>query len=166
MAHHWGITVVAEALKPPALFEWFCERRAANGMQVVALGPDAGGVLLRALNNNQTIGLLCDRDILGGGIEVDFFGERTTLPAGPATLSLRTGAPILPNAVYQVGTKAVGDIRPPIQFDRCGKLRADVQALTQLLANELESLIAAAPEQWHVLHPNWPSDQPSGSARP
>jgi lauroyl/myristoyl acyltransferase len=30
--------------------------------------------------------LLCDRDIEGDGVEVEFFGERTTLPGGPATL--------------------------------------------------------------------------------
>ena len=40
--------------------------------------------------------LLSDRDIGGGGVEVEFFGERTTLPGGPATLALRTGAPLLP----------------------------------------------------------------------
>ena len=44
--------------------------------------------------------LLCDRDIGGGGIPVEFFGEPTTLPGGPATLALRTGAPVLPAAVY------------------------------------------------------------------
>ena len=38
------------------------------------------------------VGLLCDRDIVGNGVEVEFFGERTTFPAGPATLALRTGA--------------------------------------------------------------------------
>ena len=49
--------------------------------------------------DNEIVCLLCDRDIQGGGIEVEFFGERTTLPAGPATLGLRAGAPILPVGV-------------------------------------------------------------------
>ena len=39
-------------------------------------------------------------DIQGNGVEVEFFDERTTLPGGPATLALRTGAPLLPAAVY------------------------------------------------------------------
>jgi phosphatidylinositol dimannoside acyltransferase len=44
--------------------------------------------------------LLCDRDIPRNGVEVEFFGERTTMPAGPVTIAMRTGAPILPTAVY------------------------------------------------------------------
>jgi lauroyl/myristoyl acyltransferase len=42
--------------------------------------------------------------------------------------------------------------------ERQGKLRADVQRITQDLAYELEKLIHRAPEQWHLLQPNWPSD--------
>ena len=95
-----------------------------------------------------------------GGVEVEFFGERTTFPAGPATLSLRTGAAILPNAAFQNGRRVRGEIRPPLVYERTGKLRNDVQAVTQLLAREFESLIREAPEQWHVLQPLWPSDRP------
>jgi phosphatidylinositol dimannoside acyltransferase len=160
LAGHWPLTVVAERLEPPELFAWFCAQRAKTGMKVVALGDETGGTeLVRALRNNEVIGLLCDRDIVGGGIEVSFFGEATTMPAGPAMLSLRTGAAILPNAVYQRpdGT-AHGVIRPAIQFERTGKLRADVAALTQILADELAGLIAAAPHQWHVLQPHWTAD--------
>jgi phosphatidylinositol dimannoside acyltransferase len=162
VAHHWPLTVVAERLEPPSLFEWFCKQREANHLKMVALGPEAGPVLLSALRKNELIGLLCDRDIAGGGIEAQFFGERTTFPAGPATLSLRTGAVILPNAVFQEGNLAHGVIRPPLQFERSSKLRADISALTQLLVSELEALIRMAPEQWHVLQPVWPSDRTAG----
>jgi KDO2-lipid IV(A) lauroyltransferase len=31
--------------------------------------------------------------------------------------------------------------------------------MTQALAKEMESLIRAAPEQWHLVQPNWPSDR-------
>jgi lauroyl/myristoyl acyltransferase len=34
-----------------------------------------------------------------------------------------------------------------------------VVAATQALATALEGLIAAAPEQWHLFQPNWPSDR-------
>ncbi|MET0323866.1 MAG: lipid A biosynthesis acyltransferase, partial [Ilumatobacteraceae bacterium] len=89
-----------------------------------------------------------------------FFGERTTLPAGPATLGLRAGAPILPVAVYFTrrvnGHHAI--VRPPLDTERRGKLREDVARLTQDLAHELEYLIRRAPEQWHLFQPNWPSD--------
>jgi phosphatidylinositol dimannoside acyltransferase len=160
LASRYSLTVVAERFEPPELFDWFVNMRSANGMEVVALGDDtAGAALLKRLRAGGFVGLLCDRDINHDGVEVEFFGERTTMSAGPATLSLRTGAPILPTAVYaRPGQKALGVIRAPIVFERSGRLRDDVARLTQLVANELEALISAAPEQWHVIQPNWPSD--------
>jgi KDO2-lipid IV(A) lauroyltransferase len=155
-----GVTVVVEAIHPPELFDWFADLRRDLGMNVVALGPSAGGEVLRALRNNEVVCLLSDRDIQGGGIEVEFFGERTTLPAGPATIGLRTGAPILPCAVYFTDrvNGHLGLVRPPLPLDRQGTLRQDVARVTQLLARELEVLIRRAPEQWHCFQPNWPSD--------
>jgi KDO2-lipid IV(A) lauroyltransferase len=154
------VTVVVEQVEPPELFDWFKRLRSKLGMTVVSLGPEAGKAILRALNDNEIVCLLSDRDIAGGGVEVEFFGERTTLPGGPATLALRTGAPILPVAVYF--TRRVnghfGLVRPPLAVDKRGKLRDDVARVTQYLADELEYLIRRAPEQWHMFQPNWPSD--------
>ena len=128
-------------------------------MRVLALDdPLTGAELVGTLRRNGVVGLLCDRDLGGGGVRVSFFGEETTMPAGPATLSLRTGAAIVPNVVYQRHGYVEGVIKPAIQFERSGKLRADIAALTQLVANELEAMIAAEPTQWHVLQPVWPSD--------
>jgi phosphatidylinositol dimannoside acyltransferase len=160
LASKYPLTVVAERLEPPEVFQWFVDMRASNGMEVVALGDDhTGKRLLERLRSGGFVGLLCDRDINRDGIEVSFFGEKTTMSAGPATLSLRTGAPLLPTAVYaRPGQKALGVICAPIVFERSGRLRDDVARLTQLVANELEALILRAPEQWHVLQPNWPSD--------
>jgi KDO2-lipid IV(A) lauroyltransferase len=152
------LTVVVEMLDPPELFEWFVDLRRSFGMHVVPLGPDAAGAVVRALKDNHIVCLLCDRDIGGGGVEVEFFGERTRLPAGPATLALRTGAPLVPTAAYFRGRGHLGVCRPPIPIEREGKLRDDVARITQLVANELEALIRAAPEQWHLMQPNWPSD--------
>jgi lauroyl/myristoyl acyltransferase len=125
----------------------------------VALGPEAGTAVLRRLHQGGIVGLLCDRDILGTGVEVAFFGEITTMPSGPATLALRTGAAILPTAVYfQAGRCHHGVVRPPVPVERTGRFRDDVARITQLLAQEFEVLIRPAPEQWHLLQPNWPSD--------
>ena len=54
-----------------------------------------------------------------------------------------------------------GVIRPAIDLTRQGSLRDDVARITQVIAGELEVLIRAAPEQWHVFQPNWPSDHES-----
>lgn len=153
------LTAVAEVLEPPELFAWFVAQRRAMGMEVVPLGPQAAAALLRALRAGEAVTLVCDRDIGGGGVEVTFFGERTTLPAGPATLALRTGAPLLPVAVYLTpGGGHHGVVLPPVPTERAGAFRDDVVRVTQALAGALEDLIRRAPEQWHLFQPNWPSD--------
>ncbi len=156
----YQMTVVVEPIEPPELFEWFADLRAALGMTVVPLGPEAAPAVAKALKENQAVCLLCDRDIERHGVPVQFFGEETTLPAGPALLGLRTGAPIIPVAVYFTdeynGHHAV--CRPPVVAERLGGIREDVARVTQVLAGELEYLIRRAPDQWHLFQPNWPSD--------
>lgn len=156
----YPITVVVEPLQPKSLFDWFVELRENAGMSVVPLGPNAGPAVLSALGRNEIVCLVCDRDLSGDGIEVEFFGERTTLPAGPAMLALRARSQVLPTAIYFTGRTAhLGIIRPPLALERQGRFRDDVGRVTQALADELASLIRRAPEQWHLLQPNWPSDR-------
>jgi KDO2-lipid IV(A) lauroyltransferase len=160
------VTTVVEPVEPPELAEWFIDLRERLGMEIVPLGPDSGPRVAKALKAGRLLSLVCDRDIAGGGVEVEFFGERTTLPAGPATLALRSGAPLMAATCYFDGDIHRGVVRPPIDTTRQGKLREDVARITQVLAHELEVLIRLAPEQWHLLQPNWPSDHDAaGSSR-
>ena len=150
---------VVEPVEPPELFEWFLGLRRAIGIEVVPLGDGVAGAMLRILGENRIVGLVCDRDLGGRGVEVEFFGEVTTLPGGPATLALRSGAPILPAAAYFLpGGRHRIVFRPPLDTARQGRVSDDVARITQALAGELETLVRAAPEQWHLMQPNWPSD--------
>lgn len=161
-------TVVVEAVEPPELFEWFADVRRDIGMEVIPLGPAAAAGVVQALRANRIVCLLSDRDLAGDGVTVEFFGEETTLPAGPATLAVRTGAALLPAAVYfrPHGHHFV-KIEAPLAVERQGRLREDVTRITQQLARRFEELVRMAPEQWHVMQPNWPSDDPgAGSGAP
>ena len=98
-------------------------------MEVIPLGPEAAAGVIRALRENRVVCLLADRDIAGDGMAVEFFGETTTLPAGPATLALRTGATLIPTAVYfRPHGKHFVRICPPLPVERRGRLREDVAA--------------------------------------
>ena len=147
-----NMTVIVEPLQPPELFEWFVKLRSDLGMKVVPLGPDAAPTILAALKKNEIVCLLSDRDIQRTGVEVEFFGEKTTLPAGPAMLGIRGNTPVLPVAIYFTpsidGHHAV--VHPPLHFRKEGSLRESVARGTQMLAHELEKLIRRAPEQWHL----------------
>jgi len=163
----YRVTAVMEPLEPPELHEWFVSYRERLGMDIVTLGSGSAGAVVGAIRADHVVCLLSDRDVGGGGVEVDFFGEGTKLPAGPATLALRTGAALLPTAVYYEGRgRNHAVIRPPVSAVRSeGRLRDDVRDVTQRLAHELEILIRAAPEQWHLMQPNWPSDHAALAAR-
>jgi phosphatidylinositol dimannoside acyltransferase len=152
------VSAVAEALEPPELFAWFTDLRRSLGMDIIPLGPDAAAGVVRAMQDGRVVCLVSDRFLAGSAVEVEFFGERTLLPAGPATLALRTGAPLLPVAVYFRGRGHHAVVRPPVPARREGRLRDDVARVTQALAHEFEALIRVAPEQWHLMQPNWPSD--------
>ncbi|MGP0108449.1 MAG: phosphatidylinositol mannoside acyltransferase [Acidimicrobiales bacterium] len=159
------MTAVAERLEPPELFEFFVEQRAAMGLTIVPLDSSSGGVLLATLRRGGLVGLLCDRDIEGTGIEVEFFGETTTMPSGPATLALRSGAVLTTGVVYSgPGPDHRAVIDPPIDTSRRGTLRTDVARLTQEIAHRFEGIIRRAPEQWHVFQPLWPVDRSEDGA--
>jgi KDO2-lipid IV(A) lauroyltransferase len=66
---------------------------------------------------------------------------------------------LLPIAIYDHPGGCHGVVRPAVPAVRQGRLRDDVTRVTQLLAAELEVLISRAPEQWHLLQPNWPTDR-------
>ena len=153
------VSAVVERLEPPELFEWFRELRAALGIEVIPLGEGAGAQVLRSLADGRVVCLLSDRLVGGSGVDVEFFGETTSLPAGPATLALRNGASLLPVGVYDTPDGCHAIVRPPVSAERTGRLRDDVVRVTVALAAELEWLIGRAPDQWHLVQPNWPTDQ-------
>lgn len=154
------VSVVVEALDPPELFDWFAGFRARLGMEVIVADANAATRVAAALARNDVVCLLCDRDVTGTGIDVEFFGEVTKLPAGPALLGLRSGAPVLPTAVYfEPDGMHFGHVRPGLDLTRHGpRIRHDVARVTGDLAAELARLIGHAPDQWHLLQANWPSD--------
>jgi phosphatidylinositol dimannoside acyltransferase len=155
------MTSVAERIEPAALFEFFVEQRARMGLTIVPLDPSSGSAIMGTLRSGALVGLLCDRDLAGNGVDVEFFGEKTTMPAGPATLALRTGATLVSGVVYSgPGSDHRAFVDPPIDTTRQGSLRSDVSRITQEIARRFEGWIRRAPEQWHVFQPLWSVDRP------
>ena len=154
------MTAVVEVLEPEELFDWFVEKRAAMGLTAVPLGEGSTAPLVRAIKNNEVAGLVSDRDLVGNGVEVEFFGERTTLPGGAATLAIRTGAPLISVCVYSGPGRNwhTAVVHPPLDTSRRGTLREDVARITQDMARVFEHDIRCRPEQWHMYQANWPSD--------
>jgi len=158
-ASGYQATAVVERLRPPELFERFVAYRRALGIELLPVeeGSETLRGVLRTLRAGRLAALVCDRDLTGGGLPVTIFGATATMPGGPASLALKTGALLLPCAVYQ-GTRRgrwLAVCRQPVEARPTGDARADALAITQRLAGEFEILIARAPQQWHVLSPYW-----------
>ena len=157
----WPVTAVAEMLKPEALFRLFYDHRVALGMGVVPLAEDrtAAEELVRRVGENHLIALVADRDLKGGGVVVEMFGEERTIPAGPALLSLTTGSPLHAASPYDLEDGWSLEIGPRIEIERTDSLRDDVTTLTRELAKRFERSIAAAPTQWHMFQPAWEGEE-------
>ncbi len=156
------VLAAAEGLTNERLVRWFVRMRAVMDIDIVLVrrGARVTEVLARRLEEGGVVALMFDRDLKGAGIRVTLFGEETTLPAGPLTLALRTGAIILPVGVYHRRRAGhVFHIHPPLAVPAEGSSDERVQEGTQRLAGVLEEMIRRAPEQWHVLQPVWPSDR-------
>lgn len=164
------ITTVAEEAESPALTKWFSRHRRRLGLDSLPPGTDTTTRLVNLLRDGGAVALVADRDVVGDGIPVPFFGRVAKVPAGPVVLALRANATILPSAVFlrprgRVEV-AIGD---PLEMVREGRLRDDVERLTIALVARYEALIRSAPEQWHVFQPIWPDDDPQpapGALRP
>ena len=149
-----AFTTVVQRLAAGAVYRRFVTHRERLGFEIVAADdPGAHRALLRRLRAGGVVCVLADRDVLGTGIEVEFFGEAARLPAGPARLAALTGAALVPTHLgFRPGgwTIAFGDTIP-VPGPR------DVAKATQALADALATLIAAMPADWHVLQPIWPA---------
>ncbi|MDT5193064.1 MAG: phosphatidylinositol dimannoside acyltransferase, partial [Mycobacterium sp.] len=110
-------------------------------------------ILADRLRNNGLVCLMSDRDLTRSGVQVDFFGEPTRLPAGPAKLALATGAALLPAHPWFEPDVTVTTIHPPLDTSS-----GDVDVITQALADRFAANIAAHPADWHMLQPQWIAD--------
>jgi lauroyl/myristoyl acyltransferase len=157
-------TTVAERLEPAAVFDRFVAFRESLGMEVI---PLTGGttppfdVLAARLREGRALCLLADRDLTTAGRSVLFFGERATMPVGPALLAVRTGAVLLPVTLwYDDPAPWNARIHPAVEDPREGTVTARVTAMTQVMADAFAAGIAEHPTDWHMLQRLWTADLP------
>jgi lauroyl/myristoyl acyltransferase len=156
MAIGLPVLAVAEELKPRRLYDLFVAHRRSIGMDIVgSFDPNVGRTLASALAANRMVALVADRDLTGRGIEVEMFGRTRRLPAGPALLSMTTGAPLMVTPTYTTPDGWRIEIGEPLSIERTGDRRADVRTLTTMVARAFEDAIAAAPSDWHMFQPGW-----------
>jgi KDO2-lipid IV(A) lauroyltransferase len=158
---HMGypFTTVAERLKPESLFDRFVAFRESLGMEVLPhAGGGAFGTMARRLRSGRPVCLVVDRDLTESGIDVEFFGKTARMPGVAAALAVQTGAALFPVTLWFEGDDWGGRIHEEIPVPDEGDRQGKIRAMTQLLAREFETGIAAHPEDWHMLQRVWLED--------
>ena len=143
------MSVVVRPHGDPEVNRLFDRQRLRCGVGVVPLGGRTTSRCVELLRGGGALGILVDREFGRGGIPVSFFGRQATVPRGPAVLSLRTDAAVLPVLSIR---ETPGAFRLYIERPICPPqgpwTQTHVQALTQRYVNVIERYIKRFPSQW------------------
>jgi len=142
------VNVLVEDLKPKRLSDLVVHLRGRRGVNVIVGGQGALRHIYRALDRNEIVAIISDRDVAGDGQPVTFFGRTAKMPAYAFTIAARRKTPIVfGTAVRLDDGHIVTDVRAP--FIPCGNPRAE----TQRMAGVFEEFIRRWPDQWLAFQP-------------
>lgn len=148
------LVTVAEHLKPEKLFIKFLGYRQAMGMEVLPLDGRVMGTLAQRLGEGSLVALVADRDLSRSGITVNFFNGPSRMPAGPALLALKTGAPLITAFVSYTETGIHIDFNE-VSLPTSGSDEEKVPQIVQKMALQFEDGISVHPQDWHMLQRIW-----------
>ena len=144
----YSVLAVAERF-PGSLNDAVVETRQRFGVKVITAGRQAVRAINEALQANDVVTLVCDLE-QGPGVTVGFFGRKAIVPGGPAAFALKTGAVLLPGAVYAT---APGQYRvhidPALQVNE-GDTKETVM---QRVIDRFTDFIKERPDQWYAFRP-------------
>jgi len=148
------IVTVAERLKPEALFEKFMQYRAAFGLEALPLDGRTIPTLALRLRSGYVVALAADRDLSRSGINVTFFDGQARMPAGPAVLALKTGAPLLYAMVSYTENGIHIDLEQ-VAIPASGTESEKIAVIIQRSADLFAKGIAQYPQDWHMMQRIW-----------
>jgi len=151
----YSFVTVALPHKSKKVNAFFNRQRLSKGGNVLPLGNAAKGCL-RALRRNELLGLVGDRDFVGKGMVIDFFGKPTVFPLGPAVLSLHTKAKIIPGFMLRNDDDSFDFImNKPIEYEPSGDHEKDLKEIVTRYKTVFEDYIRRYPDQWYMFRRFW-----------
>lgn len=152
-----GLTVVTKRLSSPSVDAFWQETRRARGVDLVA-APDGGVVraMTERLAAGGAVALLVDQDPerKTSVVSAPFLGALAVHDALPATVSARTGAPIVVAFARRAANGHVVEIVDVIDPPLAGA-RAWIPEATRRIARALDTYVRATPAGWLWLHRRW-----------
>jgi KDO2-lipid IV(A) lauroyltransferase len=163
-----SVTVVAERLKPESVYDRFVAFRESLGVEVLPASggtSSAFGILAQRLRAGKTVGLVCDRDVTGRGMQVEFFGEKARMMGGAAALAVQTGAALMPVVLWFENDQWGAHIHEEIPVPAEGDGEQKAVAMMQEVARLFEAGIRSHPQDWHMLQRVFVADLDPGRLR-
>jgi len=132
----------------------FNDQRHRCGIGIIPVGEQAIHRSLRCLRDGHLLGVLGDQQFAGHGLPATLCGRTVTLPSGPAMLSLRSAAPLVPTFLVREGAwKFRLCFEPPMWPQPDDRSTSAIQRLTQQYASILERYLRRFPSQWLLFQP-------------
>lgn len=163
----FSINIVALSHENTKINRLFVNQRMMKGINVIPVGAGARQYL-NVLKKNELIALVGDRLTSDAGIEIQFFNRPTVVPRGPAALSLKTGAAIVPAFMIRTPEDNYDLIfEKPIEprefsvnsnpkgISRGVNIAESEKKLTQYMVSILEKYIKKYPSQWFLFYKVW-----------
>jgi KDO2-lipid IV(A) lauroyltransferase len=167
------MALLAEVLQPQQLFDRVVGSRGKLGVQVIPIdvammrsgdpeiarrvGAGAMREVFRMLRSGGTVAMALDRDLIGNGEPMQFFGRPAPIPVGVVDIAIRTGAAIVPVVLFRDDRRVRGMPYPEVAYDPAAPREQEVRRVTRHILALFESVIREHPDQWHVLEPIWSS---------
>jgi len=146
---------VAKEQRNPFVDQLIAKSRAKRNIQTYALGISVRGIL-KSLQEKKFVAILGDQDAHREGVFINFLGQPSATAKGPASLALKTGAPLIFGAAVREtdGTHSIYLEEIP-HSDLNGMTDENISTLTQRHAAVLEKYIRQYPDHWFWMHRRW-----------
>ena len=149
------VNTVVRRQNNPLADKWMDKMRTRFGAETTDSGYSIRKIL-RTLKQNKILALMVDQDNGDKGIFVPFFDRPASAPTGPAVISLKTGAPIVPLFLipdYCGKHKLV--VHSPIYPEDYSNDSYGQWLITKKYTQILQSYVKKYPHQWFWLHRRW-----------
>jgi phosphatidylinositol dimannoside acyltransferase len=159
----YKVNALALPARLEKLNQMFQKQREKRGVKIITVSRSAVLSMIRRLKNGEIVAVLGDRDFTGRDDRIEFFGEPARIPRGPAWLSLKSGAPIVPGFLLrQVDDTFLLRFHAPIFPEQEGS----EDAIRSKICRALEREIGEQPHQWFIFDDFWASSvKPEGGTR-
>ncbi|KGA08963.1 MAG: Lauroyl/myristoyl acyltransferase [actinobacterium acIB-AMD-7] len=153
------LTAVVEKLKPEAIFKKFLAYRSSIGIEPISHKEKTIPLLLERLSSGKLVALVADRDMSRSGVEVSFLGGIAKMPAGPATLAIKSGSPLITAYIRYLKDGIEITFDETIKLPISGSEAEKIQVVTQSMADNFAKRIKDSPVDWHMLQRIWVDEE-------